>query len=94
MQVLKEGDAKAKAASRARSKGHDLRPWRRHPSAHFFNRASCRKCGMAAEVISQILDEVDAERMQREGVIIGRCERGTRVDFTYARGAVDIVCPR
>ncbi|MFG1340568.1 hypothetical protein [Xanthobacter autotrophicus] len=88
MDILKEDDAKRQAARRADMNGHEMRPWRRHPSAYLRSRSSCTKCGFEMIVVSQILDIEQAEAKNDQGDIIGfYANRPNSCDFTHAFGA-------
>lgn len=97
MDMLTEADAKRIAMQKAIANGHDMRPWRRDRSAHFYNRSSCRRCRAELLVISKEIDPDQAERMKRDGVTIGEFA-GMRSlpkgNYTYASGGALLRCSR
>lgn len=93
MKILREQDAKRLAMQKATANGHDMRPWRRHSTAHFFNRSSCKRCGQELLVVSRMMEPVEVDRMNNAGTIIGSFERDiTGADYTYVSGGALLRC--
>lgn len=93
MNILREKDAKRLAMQKAAANGHDMRPWRRQPSAHFYNRSTCKRCGHDLLVVSKMMEPDEADRMKNARTIIGAFERDTTgADFTCVSGGALIRC--
>lgn len=87
--VLKEKDAKNSALAKAGQNGHDMGPWRRNRSAHFFIKSKCKKCSQTMEVISQYVADDKLDGVRDNAYCFGRFEGrdASLSNFTYATGA-------